>query len=319
MGRKRKGRALDGVLLLNKPANISSNRALQRVKHLLFAAKAGHTGSLDPLATGLLPLCFGEATKFSQFLLDADKGYKVTVRLGETTSSGDTDGELLAQTDTSQVTEQGAMDALERFKGVVEQLPPMHSALKHQGQPLYKLARQGIEIERQPRQVSLYRLALLDFRPGPAAELDLEVECSKGTYIRTLAQDLGEALGVGGRVEALHRTRTGPFDVANAVTLDELETQFEASGTPESLDWHLLPMDAPLEGLPALMLPEESAFYFQRGNPVMDPQVYRLGDEGDMVRVFMQSSDRPAAPRFMGLGCLTDEGQVAPKRLVAGQ
>lgn len=319
MGRKRKGRALDGVLLLNKPANISSNRALQRVKHLLFAAKAGHTGSLDPLATGLLPLCFGEATKFSQFLLDADKGYSVTVRLGETTNSGDADGELLAQTDTSRVTEAGVTQALARFRGSIEQLPPMHSALKHQGQPLYKLARQGKEIERQPRRVSIYQLDLLAFRPGPAAELDLEVACSKGTYIRTLAQDLGEALGVGGRVAALHRTRTGPFDVANAVTLEELEAEFEASGLPESLDRYLLPMDAPVERLPALMLPQESAFYFQRGNPVMDPQVYRLGDEGDMVRVFMERLDEPAEPLFMGLGCLTDEGQVAPKRLVAGQ
>ena len=319
MGRKRKGRALDGVLLLNKPANISSNRALQRVKHLLFAAKAGHTGSLDPLATGLLPLCFGEATKFSQFLLDADKDYRVTVRLGEITSSGDADGERLAQTDASQVTEQEVMDALAQFRGAIEQLPPMHSALKHQGQPLYKLARQGIEIERQLRQVSIHRLGLLAFRSGSAAELDLEVECSKGTYIRTLAQDLGEALGVGGRVETLHRTRTGPFDVAHAVTLAELEAEFEASGLPESLDGHLLPVDAPVDCLPALLLPEESAFYFQRGNPVMDPQVYRLGDEGDMVRVFMESLDRPSEPRFMGLGSLTDEGQVAPKRLVAGQ
>lgn len=319
MGRKRKGRAVNGVLLLNKPANISSNRALQRVKHLLFAAKAGHTGSLDPLATGLLPLCFGEATKFSQFLLDADKGYQVRVRLGETTSSGDADGELLAQTDTSLVTEQAVMDALSRFRGDIEQLPPMYSALKHQGQPLYKLARQGIEIERQPRRVSIDRLELLAFRPGSAAELDLEVDCSKGTYIRTLAQDLGELLGVGGRVETLHRTRTGPFEVANAVTLDELEAEFEASGAPESLDRHLLPMDAPVDRLPALMLPEQSAFYFQRGNPVMDPQVYRLGDEGDMVRVFMERLDSPAEPQFIGLGCLTDEGQVAPKRLVAGQ
>ena len=318
MARKRKGRALDGVLLLNKPANISSNRALQRVKHLLFAAKAGHTGSLDPLATGLLPLCFGEATKFSQFLLDADKGYRVTVRLGETTSSGDADGDLLAQADTSQVTEQEVMAALAQFRGDIDQLPPMHSALKHQGQPLYKLARQGIEVERQLRQVSIYRLELLDFRPGPASELDLDVACSKGTYIRTLAQDLGERLGVGARVEALHRTRTGPFDVANATTLADLEAQLEATGAPESLDRHLLPMDAPVDRLPALMLPEESAFYFGRGNPVMDSQVYRLGDEGDMVRVFKERLDRPAEPRFMGLGCLTDEGQVAPRRLVAG-
>ncbi|WP_286804830.1 tRNA pseudouridine(55) synthase TruB, partial [Marinimicrobium sp. UBA4209] len=289
MARRRKGRPIDGVLLLNKTAGMSSNHALQRAKRLFFAAKAGHTGSLDPLATGLLPLCFGEATKFSQFLLDAEKGYQSTFRLGVVTSTGDAEGEVLHEADASGVTREQVERALEQFVGDIEQVPPMFSALKLNGQPLYKLAREGKEVERKPRPVTIHRIDLLDFRPGPQAEIDVEVLCTKGTYIRTLAEDVGQALDCGARVERLHRTLSGPFDVANAVSLEALEAE-RGEGMAELLDHHLLPADTPVAALPALVLPADSAYYFRQGNPVMDPQVYRLGDEGDMVRVFGEST-----------------------------
>ncbi|WP_286876423.1 tRNA pseudouridine(55) synthase TruB [Marinimicrobium sp. UBA4509] len=316
MARRRKGRPIDGVLLLNKTAGMSSNHALQRAKRLFFAAKAGHTGSLDPLATGLLPLCFGEATKFSQFLLDAEKGYQSTFRLGVVTSTGDAEGEVLHEADASGVTREQVERALEQFVGDIEQVPPMFSALKLNGQPLYKLAREGKEVERKPRPVTIHRIDLLDFRPGPQAEIDVEVLCTKGTYIRTLAEDVGQALDCGARVERLHRTLSGPFDVANAVSLEALEAE-RGEGMAELLDHHLLPADTPVAALPALVLPADSAYYFRQGNPVMDPQVYRLGDEGDMVRVFGESTASSEEPRFLGLGELDDEGRVAPKRLVA--
>lgn len=315
MGRQRKGRAIDGVLLLDKPAGMSSNQALQRAKRLFYAAKVGHTGSLDPLATGLLPLCFGEATKFSQFLLDADKRYQSTFRLGEVTSTGDADGEVLSQSPTEHLSADQVAAALTQFEGDILQVPSMYSALKHQGQPLYKLAREGKEVERKARAIHIFSIKMLDFRPGPAAEVDVEVHCTKGTYIRSLAEDLGAALGCGGRVETLHRTATGPFEVSQAVTLEQLQAEL-GEGSPEVLDRHLLPADAPVASLPALVLPEASAYYFRLGNPVMDGQVYRLGDEGDMVRVFAQTEPKP---RFLGLGELSGEGQVAPKRLIASQ
>lgn len=315
MGRQRKGRSIDGVLLLDKPAGMSSNQALQRAKRLFFAAKAGHTGSLDPLATGLLPLCFGEATKFSQFLLDADKRYQSTFRLGEVTSTGDAAGEVLSQNSTDGLSADQVAQALAQFEGDILQVPSMFSALKHNGQPLYKLAREGKEVERKARAIHIFSIEMLDFRPGSAAEVDVAVHCTKGTYIRSLAEDLGAALGCGGRVETLHRTATGPFEVGQAVTLEQLEAE-RGEGLAEQLDHHLLPADAPVASLPELVLPESSAYYFRLGNPVMDAQVYRLGDEGDMVRVFAQSEPES---RFLGLGELSGEGQVAPKRLIASQ
>lgn len=316
MARRRKGRLIDGVLLLNKAAGMSSNHALQRAKRLFFAAKAGHTGSLDPLATGLLPLCLGEATKFSQFLLDAEKGYISTFRLGVVTTTGDAEGEVLHEADASAVTREQVVRALEQFVGDIEQVPPMFSALKLNGQPLYKLAREGKEVERKPRPVTIHRIELLDFRPGPQAEIDVEVLCTKGTYIRTLAEDIGQVLDCGARVERLHRTRSGPFNVADAISLDELEAE-RGEGQAEQLDHHLLPADTPVAALPALVLPADSAYYFRQGNPVMDSQVYRLGDEGDMVRVFGETAENAQEPRFLGLGELDDDGRVAPKRLVA--
>lgn len=310
MARKPKGRPISGVLVLNKPGGISSNSALQRAKRLFYVAKAGHTGSLDPLATGVLPLCFGDSTKFSQYLLDADKAYESTFRLGERTNTSDSDGQVVETHLASHITEAQVAAALQAFKGAISQIPSMFSALKKDGQPLYKLARQGVEIEREARQVTVYDIQLLAFRAGDVAEVDVSVSCSKGTYIRSIAEDLGAALQVGGHVSRLHRTKAGPFTDAQSVTLAMLESE-RGDGEPALLDHYLLPVDAPVAALPQLALPETTAYYFRLGNPVMEAQVFALGGEGDKVRVFGQSGD------FLGIGVITDDGRIAPKRLVA--
>ncbi len=313
MGRRRKfGRPVSGVLIVDKPAGATSNAVLQRAKRLFFAEKAGHTGSLDPLATGVLPLCFGEATKFSQYLLESDKTYESTFRFGETTDTADADGEVISRVDASSLTAKQLEKALERYRGGIEQMPPMYSALKRNGQPLYKLAREGIEVEREARHVNIHELTLLDFRPGPRAEADVRVACSKGTYIRSLAADLGSDLGVGAHVARLRRTQAGPFTIQQALSLDELERE-RGEGRAEQLDHHLLPVDAPLDRVEKLILDDTSGFYFSRGQAVMATEVYRLGDEGDTVRVFQSSGE------FLGTGEITDEGTVAPKRLVASR
>lgn len=314
MGRRRgRGRPIDGVLLLNKDTGMTSNDALQKAKRLLFAAKAGHTGSLDPLATGVLPLCFGEATKFSQFLLDADKRYRTTYRLGAFTTTGDTDGELLDQVSTADITREQVEQAVEQFVGDIMQVPPMYSALKHNGTPLYKLAREGIEVEREARPVTVYSIDILDFRPGEVAELDLDIHCSKGTYVRTIAEDIGKALGCGAHVAKLHRSQAGLFKEDECISLAELEAE-RGEDRAETLDHHLLSTWAPVQELPEIVLPEATGHYFRQGQPVMDSQVYRIGDEGDMVRVFLEEGDYDV---FLGVGEITDDGRVAPKRLVA--
>jgi len=314
---RRKGRPVDGVLLLHKPAGMTSNRALQIAKRLFFVEKAGHTGALDPLATGVLPLCFGEATKFSQFLLDADKRYRSTFRLGQRTNTSDADGEIINEVSAANVTRAQVEQALIPLTGDILQVPSMFSALKHQGQPLYKLARDGIEIERQPRPVTVYAIEILAFRPGEQAEVDLDVRCSKGTYIRSIAEDLGFALGCGAHVKTLHRSAAGPFGEEQCITLETLEAEFE-QGSYAALDQHLLSADAPVASLPAIYLPESSAYYFRLGNPVMDAQVYRIGQQGDMVRVFCAQTEQ-LGQRFLGLGELTDDGRVAPKRIIANR
>ncbi|BFM12790.1 tRNA pseudouridine(55) synthase TruB [Simiduia litorea] len=310
MARKPKGRPISGVLVLNKPGGMTSNRALQIAKRLFYVAKAGHTGSLDPLATGVLPLCFGDSTKFSQYLLDADKTYESTFRLGERTDTSDSDGDIVETHLAQHLTEAMVLKALQAFKGQISQVPSMFSALKKDGQPLYKLARQGIEVERKARQVTVYALELLAFRPGEVAEVDVRVSCSKGTYIRSIAEDLGQALGVGGHVSRLHRTQAGPFTLAQSVSIDRLEA-LRADAEPDVLDALLLPVDAPIADMPKLALPEATAYYFRQGNPVMDAQAFALGGEGDKVRVFDQAGE------FLGIGELSDDGRVAPKRLVA--
>lgn len=310
MARKRNsGRSVHGVLVLNKPAGMTSNAALQQAKRIFHANKAGHTGSLDPLATGVLPICFGEATKFSQFLLNADKRYLSTFRLGVITSTADSEGETIAEADASSVERAEVERVLQMFLGDIEQVPPMVSALKHNGQPLYKLARAGVEVERKARPVCIYQLALLDFRPGRVAEVDVEVHCSKGTYIRSIASDLGDALGVGGHVSALHRTEASIYHQSQAVSLEALIDE-RNDGSADVLDHHLLPVDSALHDFPKLALDASSSHYFCQGQAITDARVYRLGDQGDTVRVCQEGGE------FLGIGEITDDGRIAPRRII---
>jgi tRNA pseudouridine55 synthase len=305
VGRRRKGRRVNGILVLDKPAGASSNQALQRAKWLYFAAKAGHTGSLDPLATGVLPICFGEATKFSQYLLDADKAYESTFVLGQATATGDAEGETLATADASAISETQVREALEAFRGEIEQVPSMYSAIKQDGTPLYKLAREGKEVERKPRRVMIRQLELRAFRAGARAELDIVLECSKGTYVRSIAEDLGRTLGCGAHVSALRRTRVGPFRIEDSVSLVALEALKEREDLT-GMDALLLPADSALEGLPVVRVSESSGFYIRQGQPVQVPNAPCNG----MVRVALETGE------FLGVGEILDDGRVAPRRLI---
>jgi len=310
MGRRRNyGRPVNGIIVLDKPAGVTSNALLQQAKRTYFANKAGHTGSLDPLATGVLPICLGEATKFSQYLLDSDKGYISTFILGAQTDTADADGEIQATQDASHITRDDVESILAQYRGDIMQVPPMYSALKHNGQPLYKLARKGVEVEIKPRAVTIYEFELLDFRPGQLAQVDVKVLCSKGTYIRSLAVDIGHDLNVGGHVSVLRRTQAGAFTLEHAHTIESLEAE-RGEQQAHVLDHHLMPMDKAIDDLPKLDLDDSSAHYFMQGQAVMDGRVYRLGDEGDTIRVFNEQG------QFYGIGTITDEGTVAPKRLV---
>jgi tRNA pseudouridine55 synthase len=297
---KRIKRPVDGVLLLDKPAGISSNQALQKAKHLFMAAKAGHTGSLDPFATGLLPLCFGEATKFSHYLLDADKTYIATLQLGATSTTGDTEGEILPGAQIN-VTLDQIETVLQRFLGQISQVPPMYSALKHQGKALYEYARAGVEIERPARQVTIHHLQVTQFE---ASGFTLKVSCSKGTYIRTLAEDIGHALGCGAYLTQLRRTHAGAFDLTSAVTLEQLE-----SLSLEQRDALLLGADVLIGDLPEAELDTDSAFYLCRGQSVWLPGQRALGD----IRLY--GSGR----RFLGLGEVMPDGKITPRRLLQTQ
>ncbi len=300
--RRAKGRKINGVLLFDKPLGVTSNGALQRVKRLYNANKAGHTGSLDPLASGLLPICMGEATKVSAFLLNADKRYHTEIRLGEKTSTGDAEGAVIQSRPVGKFSTVEVEKVLNRFRGVIEQIPPMHSAIKRQGQPLYKLAHQGIEVEREPRQVVIHSLELLELG---ADRMVIDVRCSKGTYIRTLADDIGEVLGCGAHVSALRRTGVGDFQVEHAVTIDRLEDILETHGMA-SLDQLLLPLESALAHWPDVKLSTDAAYYLRMGQPVLVP---RAPTEG-WVRLFEDHG------RFLGVGEVLDDGRVAPRRLV---
>jgi tRNA pseudouridine55 synthase len=287
-----------GVLLLDKPAGLTSNQALQTAKRLLNACKAGHTGALDPIATGLLPLTFGDATRISQFLLEADKRYRTVFKLGESTNTYDAEGEV-TQVRSVDVTRAQVRKVLERFTGEIEQLPPMFSAVKLGGVPLYKLARAGQDVARAPRRVVIRRLELLELRDD---RLTLEIVCSKGTYIRTLAHDIGEALGCGAHIAALRRQAVGGLSVEDAVTLEALE----ALPTPEERAGLLKPVDAVLHGLPDVHLTPLAAFYLRQGQAVS----VRHGRPPGWVRLY-EGEDR-----FLGLGEVLDDGRVAPRRLM---
>lgn len=292
---KKAWKQVDGVLLLDKSSGMTSNDALQKARRLFSAAKGGHTGTLDPMATGLLPLCFGEATKFSADLLDADKTYEAELKLGVTTDTSDAEGRVLA-TSAVNLAESDILAALPAFTGNILQTPPMHSALKRDGRPLYELARQGLEVHRDPRPVTIYRIDLLSFCVDL---LRLRVACSKGTYIRVLAADLGQMLGCGAHLSALRRTRVGDLDLENAYPLETIEKIEEASRNDV-----LQPVDALLQSLSRLDVEGDAAQRFSHGNPVDLPD----GANGKM-RVY-------AAGKLIGVGEPGPGGRLWPKRLV---
>ncbi|ATF90907.1 tRNA pseudouridine synthase B [Cedecea neteri] len=305
---RRRGRDIHGVLLLDKPQGLSSNDALQKVKRLYNANRAGHTGALDPLATGMLPICLGEATKFSQYLLDSDKRYRVIAKLGQRTDTSDADGIVVQERPVNFSAEQLAA-ALETFRGDTEQVPSMYSALKHQGKPLYEYARAGIEVEREARPITVYELLFIRHEGD---ELELEVHCSKGTYIRTIVDDLGEKLGCGAHVIFLRRLAVSKYPIERMVTLEQLnelvEQAYRQKVEPaELLDPLLMPMDSPASDFPLVNLLPEVAVYFKNGNPV---RVAGVQAEG-LVRV-TEGEEK----KFIGMGTIDDEGRVAPRRLV---
>lgn len=308
MGRRRKGREINGVLLLDKPQDISSNDALQKVRRMFNASKAGHTGALDPLATGMLPICLGEATKFSQFLLDSDKRYRVIARLGQRTDTSDAQGEVIQERPV-QFTQQALDDALESFRGETLQVPSMYSALKHHGKPLYEYARQGIEIEREARSITVYELQFIRWEGN---ELELEIHCSKGTYIRTIIDDLGEKLQCGAHVIFLRRLEVADYPKERMVTLDQLSMMIDNAQTAQedpflALDALLLPMDTAVAHFPVINLTTVIAGYLKLGQPV---RVNHDINEGEWVRVTEGNEEK-----FIGLAIIK-EGLVAPKRIV---
>ena len=304
--RRAQGRRVDGILLLDKAVGLSSNGALQEVKRLFGAAKAGHTGSLDPLATGVLPLCFGEATKFSQFLLNSDKQYLAAIRLGVRTDSGDADGEVVQTRPVPVLTKEQVDAALDAFRGDFEQVPSMFSAIKHQGKPLYKLARQGIEVEREARQVTVFENRLVSLQEDV---LELFIHCTKGTYVRTIAEDLGEALGCGAHVIALRRTAVGPFDIASTHSFEALEA-IRAEGGHAGLDALLRPVETAVQHWPEVHLTDLTAYYLRKGQPVIVPKAPTTG----WVRIF--EDDLESHSLFLGVGEVLDDGRIAPRRLV---
>lgn len=303
---RRPRRPIHGILLLDKPTGVTSNHILQWIKHRYQADKAGHTGSLDPLATGLLPICLGEATKFSHYLLDADKTYHVRLKLGEKTSTADSDGEVIDYSPVPPLTAAKFAEFLSPFRGETLQIPSMYSALKYQGKPLYEYARAGIEVPRQARPIHVYQLDLLAFEL-PFAEL--RVHCSKGTYIRNLVEDIGEAIGCGAHVVALRREQTGPFVLADALVPEQISAK-EQQGLA-ALDACLLPVWSSIVDLPMLEISENSAYYFRQGNPV---RVNGLPANNDDVRVYQQVVG--SSSLFLGVGHRNDDGLLAPKRLI---
>ncbi|RNF52744.1 tRNA pseudouridine(55) synthase TruB [Marinomonas hwangdonensis] len=299
---KTKWRPVDGIVLLDKPIGLSSNQALQRVRRLFRAAKAGHTGALDPLATGMLPLCLGEATKFSQFLLDADKRYITCIQLGKRTTTGDREGDVLTDLPVPDLTDEALESVLNRFRGEIEQIPPMYSALKHEGKPLYEYARQGIVIERKRRQVTIADLTLVS---RTADTLTLDIRCSKGTYIRTIGEDIGEMLGCGAHLHSLHRVSTAGYSAENMLTLEAFEKIAEQG--EDALDALLLPMDTAVEHFEKVFFSPEQTKDMMFGRSV--PNETLLMD-GSLVRLYDQKTQR-----FLGLGILK-ESIIRPHRLV---
>jgi len=313
MAKRRKGRAVNGILLLDKPYNMSSNHALQAVKRIYFAQKAGHTGALDPLATGMLPVCLGEGTKFSQFLLDTDKTYKVTAKLGIRTTTSDADGEVVSEKAVN-VSDAQLLVALDTFRGTTKQIPSMYSALKYQGKPLYKYAREGITVPQESRDITVFHLNLLSFEHD---EVTLDIHVSKGTYIRTIIDDLGELLGCGAHVAQLRRTAVGSYPVDEMITLEQLESllaEAKEQDIPPSqlLDPLLVPMNTAVVGMPKVFVDDMSVNFLRHGNPV---QASNSPVDG-LVQVYLGTPNAYEEAEFIGVGFINDDGLVAPKRIV---
>ncbi|MGO2414333.1 MULTISPECIES: tRNA pseudouridine(55) synthase TruB [Cobetia] len=301
MARRRRGLPIDGVLLLDKPKGMSSNYALQKARRLYQAQKAGHTGTLDPMATGLLPVCFGEATKFSSHLLEADKVYRARIKFGQDTDTGDAEGTVIREREIPDVTDAELETVLDRFRGEIDQVPPMYSALKHQGRPLYELARQGIEIERAVRRVTIYNMALL---ARHSDGIEIEVAVSKGTYIRSLAEDIGETLGCGAHLTALRRLKTGPFTGDAMLDFERLE----ALADQQAREGVLLPVDILLDHLPRLDISAEVAWQILRGQQA---EMATGALEVDSVTRVYQDQ------QLLGLVRIVAEGIIAPRRLLS--
>lgn len=289
-------RAVHGVFLLNKPLGISSNAALQKVRWLLRAEKAGHTGALDPLASGLLPICFGEATKFSHFLLDSTKRYQTTIQLGHSTTTGDVEGEVLLEQAVPELTEERIQQVLQQFVGETQQIPPMYSALKKQGRPLYELARKGIEVERDARPITIEAIQLLSFTEN---SVTLDVTCSKGTYIRVLGEDIAKALGTYGHLTYLHRIQTGHFELIPSYTIEYLEGL-----TEQEREALLLPVYAPVQHFTQIQVPEGRAEYFSRG---MESNI----DHAAEAQVLVFDGEK-----CLGLAEINDRKRLIPKRVL---
>ncbi|XWY21982.1 tRNA pseudouridine(55) synthase TruB [Bisgaard Taxon 45] len=304
MSRPRKrGRDIDGVFLLDKPQGMSSNDIMQKVKRVFQANKAGHTGALDPLATGMLPICLGEATKFSQFLLEADKRYQVTAKLGERTDTSDAEGQVV-ETRIVNVSEQDILAALPHFRGELMQVPTMFSALKHQGKPLYEYARAGITVEREARPITIFELNFIAY---DAPYLTLEVHCSKGTYIRTLIDDLGEYLGCGAHVTVLRRTAVANYPVKAMMDWERLQALSEQQDLA-LLDQYLLPTDSAVFALPALHLNQEQSQAIGFGQRVKFDNPTQLTGQ---VRLFS------ATQQFLGVGRVDEGNVIHPQRLIS--
>lgn len=340
MARKRKGRPVDGVVLLDKPQGMTSNFALQKVRRLFGAQKAGHTGSLDPLATGVLPICLGEATKFSRYLLDADKGYYTTAKLGDIRTTSDSEGECVRLQDVPPYQPAEIENVLKDFRGPIDQVPTMFSALKHQGKPLYEYARQGITVDRPSRPITIFKLALTEQRQD---ELDLTVACSKGTYIRTLVEDIGQSLGCGAHVSMLRRYQAGHFDLQQTVTMEELESmapnlmrddipEAESEWKPiyQEIDQFILPIDALLPDLTKISLKNDDARSILQGQAVkMSPSENSGLIENQLVAVYVSAFFQDTlsghaenevngaqALKFIGVASFLGDQTLQPKRLV---
>lgn len=296
---------INGILLLDKPPNMTSNQALQMVKRLFNAKKAGHTGSLDPIATGMLPICFGEATKFSQFLLESDKVYDVVAKLGEETPTGDCESKVIKIHSVDGITSTQIINVIKNFLGKIKQTPPMFSAIKYQGKPLYELARQGIEIARKPREIMIYSLELMNFN-DVTHQVALRVKCSKGTYIRTLIEDIGRVLGCGAHVIQLHRASVMSYHASNMQSMTSLEVTAKTQGLRGLLKY-LLPLETAVEFFPAVKLSTTLVFYLRTGQPVRT----QFSLNSPLVRLLTEDA------KFLGIGEVMVDGRIKPKRLVA--